>query len=275
MQRTPSESGPPPCWGHGNDPSVCEECRYAKSCSAFVSKASTCKTVFQACLDIQRPTDLDVDHDAVVASIRHLWEKAVEKPIWRGVWDGVAYRLNKILPQVLARCVQAGWDPAIYVQGQVESLTPLLKSGVPLSAGMFHGPNAERRFQKWVERRQRVLGSVRENRTSDAVVTKERHFAATLQYAHARCIGGASRTVSTHEAVSMFPGWEIASVTNDVRLQAFSYVLGCIDPSLPHRILLDPAGRIPSWREIREVCEMLRTANKTETADLSSLGEVL
>lgn len=275
MQRTPSSDGPPACWGHSNADDVCSECRYLKSCSAWKEEASHRRTVSQAALDAQQPAELDADMDAILPAIRHLWETAIGKPVWSGQWDPLAFNLNKTLPRVFARCIQAGWDPAIYVRGQVEYLTPLLKSGVPLSVGMFHGPNAEKRFQKWVVQRQSRYGSASVVRTSSASATRERHLAATLQYAHARCIGGATRDVATEEAVGMLPSWKLVDVTESARLQAFSYVLGCLDPSLPHRMLLDPHGTIPSWRDIRRVCDMLRTTNQSDTLDLSALGEVL
>ena len=273
--RQPTTVGPPACWGYGSSDADCDACRFRFSCGVARDLPRSRNTVSGAVADLSNDTTSEGDVDEVVGFIRAEWERIIGKTVWKGTWDGIAYKLNKIVPTIMSRCVKAGWDPAIYFKGQMSSMTPLLETGVPVAPGWFHGPKAEARFQRWVERRNSRYGAAKVDRTAQETARKERHLAATLLYAHARCLGGATVAVATEEAVAFYPRWAVESVDEGERLVAFSHVLGSMDPSLPHRTLIDPSGNVPTWKEMRELCTMLRASTTSYEHRLASLGEVL
>lgn len=277
MRKTPAEIGPPGCWGRESDLPACPKCSYRKSCAAARREYSTRKTVAAAVSALPVDDAPPCDVDALVSLSRVLYERARGGPVWKGAWDSTAHSLVKAFPSVIAACSAAGWDAAIFVRAQIESLTPLIKKGVPLAPGMFYGVNAQARFERWVARRQQAHGTARIDRTEKRRIAAEKFTAATLVYGYSRCIGGASVKTATKDAVSIWPDWTREKVSAGDRLRALQHILASINSSFPHRIFLPEDGRVPSWTEMRALADALRpvpAGGIFETAD-HSLGELL
>jgi hypothetical protein len=217
-----------------------------------------------------------VDQDELVMLIRVLYEKQSGKRLWPAQWNNIAAKLHKIMPGVLSKCAQSGWDPALFVRAQIESMGAIYKKGGTLTPGSFYGLNAEGRFSRWVDRRRHAHGTARHDRTEETAARAERFTAATMVYGYSLCIGGASIKTATSDAVSMWPLWTLDKVTAADRLRALQHVLSSINSSFPHRILLPEDETVPEWEDMVTLSNMLRSTPIGETIQLDdTLGEML
>lgn len=281
VERSPVEDRLPWCYTVHRGDGECAACPLQAACARATESNSGRRTVVEAAaaaVEAHRAA-LGVRAPHPDELVRLAAASSGAPTVALRAWLGDRAWLSA-MEVVLAACRDAGWDPRTYVRAQGETVGAYaIERGWPVRPGMFVGPAAPARFERWAARNARKYGDARADRRVDAereaLVAGEGCFAERYLSDPGETIEGAEEF-----ARGMFPSWELARTEgrDDVRLPALAGALASLDPGLPHRMLA-PAGPW-GWPEARDAALALTRLgdapeNRTFEGMPSELGEVV
>lgn len=273
--RTPTDQGPPACWGRFRGDASCARCCAATACETAAGQLKRRKTLAEALAAM--PVDgaaVEIDAEEMVRFIQRCIEEArgnamFVRMVQQPAWIDAATNITRA-------CRHAHWDPRTYVQAQVATLTPLLERGCYLRPAHFVGAKADARFELWVHRKKKAFGNPRLDRAQAETKAAERFKAATFRYAVARVVEDVPDAAARALARELFPTWRRADVSPRLRLEAFTVACGALDVTLPHRLLLAETW---SWKEGVRAARLLAGADlpsaRPAPEGLEALGDAV